>query len=123
MPEMDVALKDAMQISGALGAALVDAGSGMALGLVGGSADFDMTVAAACTTDVVRAKLRTMQMLGLADGIEDILTTTDNQYHLIRPLTSRTGQGLFLYLALDKAKANLAMARFQLRRIESRMDL
>ena len=123
MPEMDVALKDAMQISGALGAALVDAGSGMALGLVGGTAGFDMAVAAACTTDVVRAKLRTMQMLGLEDSIEDILTTMDGQYHLIRPLTSRTGQGLFLYLALEKANANLAMARFQLRRIESTMDL
>jgi hypothetical protein len=123
MPEMDVALKDAMQIGGALGAALVDAGSGMALGLVGGTADFDMAVAAACTTDVVRAKLRTMQMLGLDDSIEDILTTMDGQYHLIRPLTSRTGQGLFLYLALEKVNANLAMARFQLRRIESTMDL
>ena len=123
MPEMDVALKDAMQISGALGAALVDAGSGMALGLVGGSAGFDMTVAAACTTDVVRAKMRTMEMLGLEDSIEDILTTTDGQFHLIRPLTSRTGQGLFLYLALDKAGANLAMARFQLRRIEATIDL
>jgi len=123
MPEMDVALKDAMQISGALGAALVDAGSGMALGLVGGTPAFDMTVAAACTTDVVRAKLRTMEMLGLDESIEDILTTMDGQYHLIRPLTSRTGHGLFLYLALDKAKANLAMARFQLRRIESTIDL
>ncbi|MGA5301880.1 hypothetical protein ACPCHT_18260 [Nucisporomicrobium flavum] len=123
MPEMDVALKDAMQISGALGAALVDSGSGMALGLVGGTADFDMTVAAAATTDVVRAKLRTMQMLGLDDSIEDILTTMDGQYHLVRPLTSRSGAGLFLYLALNRAKANLAMARHQLRRIEETMDL
>jgi hypothetical protein len=28
------------------------------------------------------------------------------------------GQNLFLYLALDRSKANLALARHQLRRIE-----
>ena len=47
MPEMDIALKDAMQIDGALGVALVDYTSGMALGTAGGSREFDMSVAAA----------------------------------------------------------------------------
>ncbi|BCJ54259.1 hypothetical protein Asp14428_57340 [Actinoplanes sp. NBRC 14428] len=123
MPEMDVALKDAMQIGGAIGAALVDASSGMALGLVGGGRDFDVTIAAAGTTDVVRAKMRAMEMLGLTDKIEDILTTMSGQYHLIRPLTSQTGRGLFLYLILNKDTANLAMARHQLKRIEVGLDL
>ncbi len=36
-----------------------------------------MTVAAAGNTDVVRAKLRTLEMLGLPDGIEDLLITLD----------------------------------------------
>ncbi len=123
MPEMDVALKDAMQIDGAIGAALVDYTSGMALGTAGGSRDFDMTVAAAGNTDVVRAKLRTIEMLGLREGIEDILVTLTDQYHLIRPLTSRSGQGMFLYLTLSKSRANLALARHQLRRIEANIDV
>jgi hypothetical protein len=123
MPEMDVALKDAMQISGAIGAALVDSTSGMALGTIGGTKDFDLSVAGAANTDVIRAKLHTMQMLGLQESIEDMLVTLDTQYHLIRPLAARTGQGLFLYLALDKARANLAMARHQLRVIEQQLDI
>jgi hypothetical protein len=123
MPEMDVALKDAMQISGAIGAALVDSTSGMALGTIGGTKDFDLGVAGAANTDVIRAKLHTMEMLGLGESIEDMLVTLTTQYHLIRPLAARTGKGLFLYLALDKARANLAMARHQLRNIERQLDI
>jgi hypothetical protein len=120
---MDVALKDAMQIDGAIGAALVDHSSGMALGTVGGGRELDLTVAAAGNTDVVRAKLRAMEMLNLTEKIEDILITLDTQYHLIRPLTGRSGKGLFLYLALRRDRANLAMARHRLRTIEQNLDV
>ncbi|MEV7027051.1 hypothetical protein [Kitasatospora sp. NPDC093558] len=118
------ALKQAMTtVEGAIGAALVDYNSGMALATLDGPGGLDLTVAAAGNTDVVRAKMRTMDMLGLQDGIEDILITLSTQYHLIRPLTGRTGKGLFLYLALDKGRANLAMARHQLVRIESDLEV
>lgn len=123
MPDMDVALKDAMQIDGAIGVALVDRASGMALGIAGGSRDFDLQVAAAANTEVIRAKLRTMEMLNLHEHIEDVLVTLDTQYHLLRPLTGRSGQGLFLYLALNKDRANLALARHQLKRIEGALDV
>ncbi|GGM26347.1 hypothetical protein ACFFX1_16610 [Dactylosporangium sucinum] len=123
MPEMDVALKDAMQIDGAVGAALVDYNSGMALGTAGGSRDFDLTVAAAGNSDVIRAKLRTMEMLGIDEAIEDILVTLNDQYHLIRPLSGRSVRGLFLYLVLAKSRANLALARHHLKRIESTIDI
>ena len=123
MPEMDIALKDAMTIDGAIGVALVDHTSGMALGTAGGGKDLDLTVAAAGNTDVVRAKLRAMEMLNLSEKIEDILITLDSQYHLIRPLTSRSGKGLFLYVALRRDRSNLAMARHQLKRIEADLDV
>ncbi|MFH9350706.1 hypothetical protein [Kitasatospora sp. NPDC017646] len=118
------ALKQAMtSIEGAIGAALVDYNSGMALATLDGPGGLDLNVAAAGNTDVVRAKMRTMDMLGLQDGIEDILITLSSQYHLIRPLAGRTGKGLFLYLALDKGRANLAMARHQLTRIEADLEV
>jgi hypothetical protein len=123
MPDMDTALKQAMQIDGSIGVALVDYTSGMALGTVGGSKELDLTVAAAGNTDVVRAKLRAMELLNLKETIEDILITLDTQYHLIRPLTGRAGKGLFIYLALNKSRANLAMARHQLRQIEEDLDV
>ncbi|MFI5986028.1 hypothetical protein ACIBEA_34870 [Streptomyces sp. NPDC051555] len=123
MANVETALKETTTIDGAIGAALVDYGSGMALGTVGGSKDFDLSVAAAGNTDVVRAKVRTMELLGIKDEIEDILITLGSQYHLIRLLRGRNAQGLFLYLALDKERANLAMARHHLKRIEAELEV
>ncbi|WP_329102526.1 hypothetical protein OG792_24180 [Micromonospora sp. NBC_01699] len=123
MANLDIALKSAMSIDGAIGVALVDYTSGMTLGVAGGTAELDLTVAAAGNTEVVRAKMRTMEMLKLNDTIEDILITLGNQYHLIRPLSGRSGKGLFLYLMLGKSRANLALARHQLRAIEESLEV
>ncbi|MEU8761931.1 hypothetical protein [Streptomyces sp. NPDC048659] len=123
MANTETSLKEAAQIEGAIGAALVDYTSGMALGTIGGGKELDLNMAAAGNTDVVRAKVRTMEMLGLKDGIEDILITLGGQYHLIRLLNSRDANGLFLYLALDKTRANLAMARRQLQQIGDKIQV
>ncbi|MCX4969792.1 hypothetical protein OHA98_34570 [Streptomyces sp. NBC_00654] len=124
MANTEAALKEAMtSIEGALGVALVDYTSGMALGTLGGSKDFNLEVAAAGNTDVVRSKLRTMDHLGIKDEIEDILITLGTQYHLIRLLRAHGNNGLFLYLVLDSGRANLAMARHQLKRIEQDLEV
>jgi hypothetical protein len=124
MGNTDTTLKNAMAIDGALGVALVDYNSGMALGTIGSTAEFDLNIAAAGNTEVVRAKMRTMEMLNLFnETIDDILITLTGQYHLIRPLSKRDSAGHFLYLALDRKRANLAMARHQLRQIEDKMVL
>ena len=58
MADMDTALNEMMKIDGAIGVALVDYTSGMALGTLGSSKDLDLTIATAGNTDVVRAKFR-----------------------------------------------------------------
>ncbi|MFE6166003.1 hypothetical protein ACWFRJ_22030 [Streptomyces sp. NPDC055239] len=124
MANTETALKETTtSIEGVIGAALVDYTSGMALGTIGGGKDLDLSVAAAGNTDVVRAKLRTMELLDLKDEIEDILISLSSQYHLIRLIKGRNNNGLFLYVALDKDRANLAMARHQLKRIEANLDV
>lgn len=117
-------LAECMTIDGALAVALVDLSSGMALATEQGSAKgLNLEVAAAGNTNVVRAKYETMKNLGIKEDIEDILITLGSQIHMIRPATSETGKGLFIYLALDKSKANLAMARHKLRVIEKGLEV
>ncbi|MFD8974495.1 MULTISPECIES: hypothetical protein [Streptomyces] len=123
MANTETTLKECAAIEGAIGAALVDYTSGMALGTIGGGKELDLNVAAAGNTDVVRAKVRAMEMLGLGDTIEDILITLGRQYHLILLLKGQGANGLFLYLALDKERANLAMARHQLKKISAELQV
>ena len=103
-----------MTIDGALCAAVVDSGSGMLLGSIGSGVDLEL--AAAGNTEVVRAKLKTMKSLNLNDRIDDILITLGKAYHIIRPLQKH--EGLFVYLVLDKAKSNLALARRKTQDVE-----
>lgn len=114
---IEKALREAMTVDGAIGVALVDFDSGMTLGTEGGGALFDLETAGAGNTEVVRAKLRTMEALQLDDAIEDMLITLHRQYHIIRPLSETKGE-LFLYMVLDRSRANLALARMHLRGVE-----
>ena len=86
------------------------------------ASDLDLELAAAGNTEVVRAKMRTLASLDMDDVIEDILITLGKQYHLIRPLASSKG-ALFLYLALDRSRSNLALARHSLKRIENGLEV
>jgi hypothetical protein len=119
MSNIEHTLDMAANIKGAFAVAVVDYESGMTLGSRGGSAEFDLDVAAPGNSEVMRAKLDVMEKLGLrGEGIEDILITLSTQYHLIRPIQGAPDEKLFLYLALNKAQANLAMARRDLKLIE-----
>lgn len=119
MANIKESLDELMTLDGAMACALVDGNSGMVLGKAGGGVDLD--VAAAGNTEVFRAKMKTMKALGLNDQIEDILITLGKQYHILRPFVSVPG--LFVYLVLDKARANLAMGRIKVQSIEGSLKI
>jgi hypothetical protein len=108
-----------MDIDGIIGACVVDSNSGMMLGSVGGGAMLNLELAAAGNTEVVRSKRKTIKSLNLNDPIEDILITLGRQYHLMRPLSSN--DALFIYVALDRYRANLALARLHLAAAEKEL--
>ncbi|WP_440225150.1 hypothetical protein ACQQ2N_07830 [Dokdonella sp. MW10] len=119
MSNLNDSLAKLLGIDGAMCTALVDANSGMLLGKAGSGVDLDL--AAAGNTEVVRAKLKTMKSLGLNDAIEDILITLGKQYHIIRPVVAKPG--LFIYLVLDKNRANLALARRAAQDVENGLEI
>ena len=118
MASLNESLSQLLSVDGALCAAVVDSSSGMLLGSAG--TGVDMELAAAGNTEVVRAKNKTLQALGLQDTIDDILITLGTQYHIIRPLATK--DGIFIYLVLDKARANLALARRKVQDIEKLIE-
>ena len=119
MANINDSLQALMQLDGAIAAAIVDANSGMLLGKAGGG--INLEIAAAGNTEVVRAKIKTMRALGLTGGIEDMLITLDNQYHIITLIKAK--EGLFDYTVLDKAKSNLAMARYKANEVQAAVTL
>jgi hypothetical protein len=50
-----------------------------------------------------------------------MLISLTKQYHLIRPL--RTRSTLFFYLVLDRSRANLAMSRITLADVEKELQV
>lgn len=46
-----------------------------------------------------------------SDELDDLIVTSRRAYHLVRQLDGRSGQLLLVYLRLDRARANLAVAR------------
>ncbi|MCK5769535.1 hypothetical protein [Algiphilus sp.] len=107
-------------IDGFMCAAVVDGDSGMLMASTEGGA-LDLEIAAAGNSEVVKAKRRVAEKLGISGGIEDILITLSEQYHLIRPLAKT--QDVFVYLVLNRKQASLAMARRSLQSFEQTVSL
>ena len=119
MANIETSLEELLSIDGAVGGCIVDYTSGMSLGSAGTGVDLEL--AAAGNTEVVKAKMATMKSLGIEGGIEDILITLKDQLHIIRPTVQH--EGLFIYLVLDKAKANLALARRKVQSVDAQLSV
>ena len=94
-------------VSGFIAASLVDLETGMTLATKSERSDFDLTVASAYNSELVKQKLKIMRTLGLSGSIEDMLIMLTDQIHIVKLI----GTGTFLYLAVDKKLTNLAIVR------------
>ena len=119
MSNINDCLQDLMTLDGAMGACIVDYMSGMVLGMTGGGVDLEL--AAAGNAQVVKAKVATMRSLGIKGEIDDMLITLESQIHIIRP--THNHEDLFIYLVLDKSKANLALARRKVQTVDTKIEI
>src|ERR1700743_966006 len=104
----DVIAKIEADMNGFIAASIVDLESGMTLAAKSVRSDFDLAVASAYNSELVKQKLKIMKALGLKTTLEDILLTLGDQIHLIKIFP---GGHTFLYLAAERASTNLAIVR------------
>jgi hypothetical protein len=120
MATLEEIFLEALAIGGALGVALGDWRSGACLGAKSADAsafpERDLSLAIAGNSEVLRSKLRVTEALN--QRLQEIIIVSQEQYHLIRLVNSR---GLFIYLALDLEKANLALARIKLEQLAGQL--
>jgi hypothetical protein len=95
-------------VAGVIATAVVDLESGMTLAAKTNRPDFDLAVASAYNSELVKQKLKIMRALNLKSSLEDMLLTLSDQFHLIKFLP---GGASFLYLAADRSGTNLAILR------------
>ena len=105
---MDVFGKIESDVTGVIATAVVDLESGMTLAAKSNRAEFDLAVASAYNSELVKQKMKIMRALNLKSALEDMLLTLSDQFHLIRFLPGGTS---FLYLAADRSGTNLAILR------------
>lgn len=106
---LDEIVNALLRIKGVTAAAIVDYGSGMMLASRNTDPSFDLEVAAAGNVNVIRAKMKVMDMLNINDEIHDIQVDLEGQYHLICPCTKR--DNMFIYLVAKRGVANLSIIR------------
>jgi len=104
----DVIAKIETEMTGFIAASVVDLESGMTLAAKSVRSDFDLTVASAYNSELVKQKLKIVKALGLKTTLDDILLTLGDQIHLIKVFP---GGHTFLYLAAERASTNLAIVR------------
>lgn len=118
---IDECLLRAMTVPGARGAALVEWVSGLALGVIGEAAAGDHETVAAETAAYARATAEhpvfTAGHTGPGPAAEEAVVVTGDGYHLLRFVEAPYEGGVFLYLWLDRAQANLGMALIRLREL------
>ena len=122
MPTLQHVATDLMRLDGAMAFAFVDHTSGMMLASVT-AVPYDIELAAAVSTEFVRAKLRAVQQMGRSSRIEDILVTLSDELHLILLSDDPKLAGVFGYLVLDRERGNLALARRTLQAAGATVEL
>jgi hypothetical protein len=105
---LDAIAKIEGDVVGVIATAAVDLESGMTLAAKSNRGDFDLAVASAYNSELVKQKLKIMKALNIKSSLEDMLLTLTDQIHVIKLFQ---GGGGFIYLAADRGSTNIAILR------------
>jgi len=106
---LEESLQNVLAVDGVQVAALVDIATGMVVHSVGDEGP-DFAAAAASVADEARA-CRGMLGPGRPGGdLDEISLVTASRIHLARVLSEQPGEGMVLFVDLDKHRVNFALA-------------
>lgn len=112
MSSLDPVIINMLGIDGAIGAAIVDNNSGMALATGGGA--YDMDIVSGSAIEIIRAFLATSHNAGADEvGLDHIAGVYDHYILLIRLLAEHNA-GLSMVLVLERERSNQAMAVYKM---------
>lgn len=105
---LDTFKENVKKIAGYIAVSVTEIESGISY--ISDSADpnFDPELASAYNLEVVKAKLKAIDALGLKEDIQDITITLTDQVHILNIASSGA---FFVYLAVDSEKGNLGLTK------------
>lgn len=115
MSVLDESIRQVLKVEGARAAAIIDAGTGMIV-CAAGDVGPGLPAAAASMADEVRVA-GAAGPDSAAGLLEEIATLSDRRCHLVEVLQSRRGEGLLLFVEVDQAVTNVALAGLQVRKL------
>jgi hypothetical protein len=105
-----------MDVQGVRAAALIDIDTGMIVRSIG-IRDPDFPAAAASMADEARLARAALGPGHLGGDLDEISLVTTGQLHLSKILVTRPGDGLLLFVELDRNRVNMALASLQVREL------
>lgn len=105
-------LHQVMAVEGVRVAALIDIATGMVVRAAGEQGK-DFPAAAASMADEARTARAVLGPGRPGGDLDEISMVTEGRLHLAKVLDSRLGEGLLLFVELDRARVNIALASLQ----------
>lgn len=106
-------------VPGFIAVSVTEIESGVAYESATAKKDFDPNLASAYNLEVIKAKFKAIEALGLKEKIEDIAITLTDQVHIINIAPSGA---YFIYLAVDSKDANLGITRALLNKYKADLN-
>jgi hypothetical protein len=105
-------LRQVVAVDGVRSAALVDIATGMVVRSAG-EEGMDFLAAAADMADETRTARAALGPGRPGGDLEEISLITTNRLHLSKILSTRLGEGILLFVDVDRTRVNIALASLQ----------
>jgi hypothetical protein len=108
-------LRRVLEVDGARTAAVLDVGTGMIVSVAGDEPD-GLPEAAASLADEARLAGASLGPDDPAGDLEEMLVVTPARFQFLQVLSRAHGEGLLLFVDVDRARTNVALAAQQVAR-------